>query len=754
MQYRINNDHGSLKKIVSIITISSFLYISAYGAYLINRYAEINQVYIFLGVASLLMLLSMVSLYLYDKRFKEILGANPGGIIEVLDIINQRLDQPASSFFESNTSLYSAVLDTQKNIDSFLTKTSEHVEKSSKLKAAINQLNTQVMIADEELNIIYVNSSAELMFKEAQEEIKKSIPHFNADNLLGINIDQFHKNPHHQRNLLAGLQSTHTAQLEIGDLVIGFTANPIYDDSGESIGIVVEWENKTQQIEIENEIYKIVMCSLDGDLTKRINLDNKEGFYKNISYSINDLLSVNQLVIDETSRVLSGISQGSLNDEICYDYTGSYGELKEHANNTISKLHSVLTNVKRSAEEVQAGAKEISQGNLNLSNRTESQAMNLEKTAAAMEQMTGTVRQNADNANEANQLASSTSNQAENGGAIVKRAISAMAEIKTASNKIADIIGVIDEIAFQTNLLALNAAVEAAHAGDQGRGFAVVASEVRNLAQRSSEAAKEIKDLIEDSVGKVDAGTSLVNQSGQALEEIVESVKKVSDIIAEIATANREQSTGIEQVNSSVLQMDESTQQNAAMVEQVAAASEALDEQSNDLNNMMSFFSLSAMSPSMGYDGVNKRSPNRPWSSSEKQNSSPKLNIAAAKSKHLSWKTRIRSFLDGKESLTMDQAVSHRSCDLGKWIYSEGITHLGDSETFNKLEKCHAELHSDIKEIINLKDEGNNVKAEEYYKKIESASTKVVGYLSKIDEELNNKSNTQDFENKNLSSIK
>ena len=233
------------------------------------------------------------------------------------------------------------------------------------------------------------------------------------------------------------------------------------------------------------------------------------------------------------------------------------------------------------------GAEEISAGNANLSQRTEEQSSSLEETASSMEEMTSTVKQNADNAGQANQLAIAARDQAEKGGAVTAKAVRAMADINEASRRIADIIGVIDEIAFQTNLLALNAAVEAARAGEQGRGFAVVASEVRSLAGRSATAAKEIKDLIQDSVRKVQDGSLLVTQSGQTLEQIVSSVKKVSDIVAEIAAASREQSAGIEQVNRAVMQMDELTQQNAALVEQATAASQGMADQARELNEMM-----------------------------------------------------------------------------------------------------------------------------------------------------------------------
>ncbi len=231
-------------------------------------------------------------------------------------------------------------------------------------------------------------------------------------------------------------------------------------------------------------------------------------------------------------------------------------------------------------------------GNTNLSQRTEEQAASLEETSSAMEEMTSTIQQNAGNSKQANSLAQSARDTAENGGRVVGEAVAAMEAINESSKKISDIIGVIDEIAFQTNLLALNASVEAARAGDQGRGFAVVADEVRNLAGRSATAAKEIKELIQDSSSKVEEGSGLVNQSGETLEEIVNSVKKVSDIVAEISTASEEQAAGIDEVNKAVIQMDELTQQNAALVEEAAAASESLGEQAESLERLIRFFNV------------------------------------------------------------------------------------------------------------------------------------------------------------------
>ncbi len=269
------------------------------------------------------------------------------------------------------------------------------------------------------------------------------------------------------------------------------------------------------------------------------------------------------------------------------------GQLAGAFNVFVSKIESIVSEIRQMSESIKTGAGEIATGNLDLSQRTEEQASSLEETASSMEEMTSTVKQNADNASQANQLAAGTRTQAEQGGEVVGNAVTAMAEINTSSKKIADIIGVIDEIAFQTNLLALNAAVEAARAGEQGRGFAVVAGEVRSLAGRSAEAAKEIKGLIQDSVEKVQQGTDLVDESGKTLEEIVNSVKKVTDIVSEIAASSQEQAAGIDQVNKAVVQMDEMTQQNAALVEEAAAASRSMEDESAGLLSLVSQFKTS-----------------------------------------------------------------------------------------------------------------------------------------------------------------
>jgi methyl-accepting chemotaxis protein len=270
-----------------------------------------------------------------------------------------------------------------------------------------------------------------------------------------------------------------------------------------------------------------------------------------------------------------------------------------HALDEMSQgLVRIVTEVRQGTDAIATASGEIASGNLDLSSRTEQQASSLEETASSMEELTSTVKQNAENARQANQLAASASDVAQRGGAVVSDVVETMASIDASSRKIVDIIGVIDGIAFQTNILALNAAVEAARAGEQGRGFAVVASEVRNLAQRSASAAKEIKALIDDSVGKVAAGSRLVGQAGSTMDEVVASIRRLTDIVAEISHASSEQTHGIEQINDAITQMDHVTQQNAALVEQAAAAADAMQGQAARLARAVSTFKLDGMAPS------------------------------------------------------------------------------------------------------------------------------------------------------------
>ena len=465
-------------------------------------------------------------------------------------------------------------------------------DENARVKQALDSVSTNAMIADTNGIIVYMNSAVEQMMKNAESDLRKDLPNFNASALMGANIDTFHKNPAHQRSMLSALSKTYKTQIEVGGRFFGLIANPVYNESNERLGTVVEWNDRTAEVKAEREVDAIVEAAASGDLSRRIETVGKHGFFLNLAEGLNRLLGIADDVVNDTIRVFDALAHGNLTRKIDTDYMGSFGKLKQDANSTVERLTEVITRIREAASTVSTGASEIAQGNADLSKRTESQASSLEETASSMEEMTSAVKQTSENAVHANELANSARGKAQEGGQVVSKAVGAMEEINHASKKISDIIGVIDEIAFQTNLLALNAAVEAARAGEQGRGFAVVAGEVRNLAQRSAAAAKEIKDLIRDSVDKVEAGTSLVNASGKTLNEIIDAVDRVSAMIQEISTAASEQSAGIDQVNSAVAQMDEMTQQNAALVEEATAAGEAMAGQAQSMTQLMEFFTV------------------------------------------------------------------------------------------------------------------------------------------------------------------
>jgi methyl-accepting chemotaxis protein len=374
--------------------------------------------------------------------------------------------------------------------------------------------------------------------------------------------------------------------------------NPLLDQDGKAWK-VVKFASEITPIIMEaraldstvHEAQDVIRAVLAGADNRRMNLSGKTGNLELLALSINQMIDSVLTTVAETMKAVQHAVAGDLTSRMkVADKSGHFKTSAESVNSMIQAMMDMVASLTETSREVQVGAEEISRGNLSLSGRTEEQAASLEQTASSMEQMTSIVRNNADNAVKANELAGAAREQAERGGTVVNSAVAAMSAINVASKKIADIIVLINEIAFQTNLLALNAAVEAARAGEHGRGFAVVASEVRNLASRSAAAAKEIKALIEDSAAKVEEGTKLVGESGKVLGEIVTRVKAVTDVMGEIASSSREQACGIEQVNKAVTSMDAVTQQNAALVEQASAASEALTEQAKNLTRLIEHY--------------------------------------------------------------------------------------------------------------------------------------------------------------------
>jgi methyl-accepting chemotaxis protein len=420
-------------------------------------------------------------------------------------------------------------------------------EEATRVRQALDRVSTTVVVADARGDLIYMNDVARETFARLEPEFRSVLPGFVAANLRGSPIASLSADPGRERARLDSLNGASVEERNYGTSVFRTVASPVVDERGTRIGTVMEWNDRSQEAAVEREVQGIVEAAGRGDLSHRVGVDGKKGFYLALSAGLNT-------VLDGTAEI--------------------------------------LRSVRAAADEVSRGATEISHGNANLSERTEQQASSLEETAASMEQMTSTVKQNADSAARAHQLAADARERAERGGEVASRAVQAMHAAGEASRRIVDIIEVIDSIAFQTNLLALNAAVEAARAGDEGRGFAVVATEVRNLAQRSAEAARQIKALIDDSVQRVAEGSKLVDESGATLAALVDAVGNVNDIVAEIATASHEQSAGIDQVGKAVMQMDSVTQQNAALVEEATAAAESLMQQAVSLGELLARYTV------------------------------------------------------------------------------------------------------------------------------------------------------------------
>jgi methyl-accepting chemotaxis protein len=466
---------------------------------------------------------------------------------------------------------------------------------SARVRSALDAADVNMMITDADLNIVYANPAMRRMLEAAESDLKSALPDFAVDSVVGSSIDVFHRHPEHQRRLLATLEAPHRATITPGGRKFELTVTPVFDTAGRRAGVVTEWRDLTAAMNaLASEVDQVVRAATRGDFSRRIGLDGQDGFLQILGSGVNDLLAATETSLRATSEALDALARGDLRPRITVEMHGLFDEMKARTNATFDQLGAIVCTIREASASIHTASREIAAGNADLSRRTEQQAAALEETASSMEELTATVRHSAANASQARTLATTAVDRARQGGAIVDRVVATMAEIHDASRQVAEIVGVIDAIAFQTNILALNAAVEAARAGEQGRGFAVVAAEVRALAQRSAASSKEIRQLIERSSTAVDQGRVLVTRAGGAIGEVVGGIGHVAERVDDIAAAAAEQSAGIVQVNQAVMHMDEGTQQNAALVEQAAASAQALEDQARQLVAAVATFQLAA----------------------------------------------------------------------------------------------------------------------------------------------------------------
>lgn len=466
---------------------------------------------------------------------------------------------------------------------------------AARITRALDMAGVNMLIANEGLEVIYLNPAMQAMLREAQSDLRADLPDFDADAMLGTRLEQLHADPAQQHALLASLSAPLHTMTVLGGHRFELTLTPVFDERGRRVGTVSEWRDLTLAMDsLAGSLNRVVGAAVRGDFSQRIQLDGQDGYLELLGQGVNDLLARTEASLRGTLAVLAALSQGDLRPRIDMPMEGLFQEMKDSTNATLVQLTHMVGTIREVSRDIHTAAHEIDLGNADLAVRTEKQAASIEQTANSMDKLRQMVRQCVESADLANGIATDASADARQGNALVAEVIETMIAIHASSKKVGEIVSVIDGIAFQTNILALNAAVEAARAGEEGKGFAVVAAEVRALALRCAAAAREVNDLVSQSTRQVTQGHELVDQAGHMMRQIVERSAEVSRLMSGIAQSTTTQYGDLEQINRAIENMDEGTQQNAALVEEASASAHGLAEQATQLVREVEAFRVQA----------------------------------------------------------------------------------------------------------------------------------------------------------------
>jgi len=586
---------------------------------------------------------------------------------------------------------------------------------SAMLTTAMNAASTNLMVADADFNIVSINKSLAEMFSKNEKQLQIALPNFNAATIVGSNMDMFHKNPEHQRKMVARLTQAWTGRLQVAGLSLDLTVVPVMNN-GQKQGYVVEWRDVTAQCAIQNDLAQAITDANTGVLSNRINTQGQDGFYLAVGNGINDMLEGLHQFMGKTIFNIGEMAFNRLDGKLDGNYEGSYRMTQNAINVALRGLNEMVGQVQFSTNSVNEAMHQLAAGVNDFSGQVQTQAAAIEQTSAAAYQMLTSVQQNMATISQANDVASGVTGQVSAGALVMQQALVAMQAVETSGQKIGDIVGLIDSIAFQTNLLALNAAVEAARAGEHGRGFAVVASEVRALAGKSAEAAKDIKMLIDTSVQQIGEGSRKAREAGEALQQISTSVNHVSRIIAQVTDASREQERAVQEVSKAMGVMDRVAQQGAALVEETAASAEQVSDNMTQLNALVSQFQLSPSAQQVARTG---RTP-----------------LSNMKQVHLNWKLRIANILSGADkSISVSEAGNHNICDLGKWRSSAG-TQYASLPAMAELDEAHLEFHQQVAKAVDAALRKDYKTADAMMPIIEQLSDKIVKLLDQLESQI------------------